>query len=48
MRAVGQLSLALLGTGVACVAILHLTRPRVSPIERQLSEYALGPDCCIL
>jgi hypothetical protein len=44
MRPVGHLSLALLGTGVACVVALHLIRRRVSPIERQLSEYALGPD----
>jgi 4-amino-4-deoxy-L-arabinose transferase-like glycosyltransferase len=44
MRPVGHLSLALLGTGVACVVALHVIRPRVSPIERQLSEYALGPD----
>jgi hypothetical protein len=43
MRPVGHLSLALLGTGVACVVALHLIRRRVSPIERQLSEYALGP-----
>ena len=44
MRPVGHLSLALLGTGVACVVALHLIRRRVSPIERPLSEYALGPN----
>ncbi len=44
MRPVGHLSLALLGTGVTCVVALHVIRPQVSPIERQLSEYALGPD----
>jgi hypothetical protein len=44
MRPVGHLSLALLGTGVACVVALHVIRPRVSPIDRPLSEYALGPD----
>jgi Protein of unknown function (DUF998) len=44
MRPLGHLSLALLGTGVACVVALHVLRPRVSPIERRLSEYALGPD----
>ena len=43
MRAVGRLSLALLGTAVACVVALHVIRPRVSPVERRLSEYALGP-----
>ena len=43
MRAVGHLSLALLGIAVACVVALHVIRPRVSPIERRLSEYALGP-----
>jgi Protein of unknown function (DUF998) len=43
MRPVGHLSLALLGTAVACVVALHVIRPRVSPIERRLSEYALGP-----
>jgi Protein of unknown function (DUF998) len=43
MRPVGNLSLALLGTAVACVVALHVIRPRVSPIERRLSEYALGP-----
>jgi Protein of unknown function (DUF998) len=44
MRLVGHLSLALLGTSVACVVALHAIRPRVSPIDRPLSEYALGPD----
>jgi hypothetical protein len=44
MRPFGQLSLVLLGTAVACVIALHVLQPRVSPIERQLSEYALGPD----
>jgi len=44
MRPLGHLSLALLGTGVACVVALHTIHPRVSPIERRLSEYALGPD----
>ena len=43
MRPVGHLSLALLGTAVACVVALHMVRPQVSPIERRLSEYALGP-----
>jgi hypothetical membrane protein len=43
MRAVGHLSLALLGIAVACVVALHVIRPRVSPIERRLSDYALGP-----
>jgi len=43
MRPVGHLSLALLGTAVACVVALHVVRPKVSPIERRLSEYALGP-----
>ena len=43
MRPVGHLSVALLGTAVACVVALHLIRPRVSPIERRLSEYAVGP-----
>jgi hypothetical protein len=43
MRSVGHLSLALLGAAVACVVALHMIRPRVSPIERRLSEYALGP-----
>jgi hypothetical protein len=43
MRAVGHLTLALLGTAVACVIALHITRPRISPIERRLSEYAVGP-----
>ena len=28
---------------MACVVALHVIRPRVSPIERRLSEYALGP-----
>jgi hypothetical protein len=42
MRPVGHLSLALLGTAVACVVALHIIRPGVSPIERRLSEYALG------
>ena len=44
MRPIGHLSLALLGTGVACVVALHVIRPRVSPIDRPLSEYALGRD----
>ena len=44
MRPVGYLSLALLGTAVVCVVALHVVRPRVSPIERSLSEYALGGD----
>jgi hypothetical protein len=44
MRRVGYLSLALLGTGVGCVIALHVTRRRISPIERPLSTYALGPD----
>jgi hypothetical protein len=43
MRLLGHLSLALLGSAVACVLALHVIRPRVSPIERRLSEYALGP-----
>ena len=43
MRPVGHLSLALLGIAVACVVALHVVRPRVSPIERRLSEYAPGP-----
>jgi hypothetical membrane protein len=43
MRLVGHLGLALLGTAVACVVALHVVRPKVSPIERRLSEYALGP-----
>jgi Protein of unknown function (DUF998) len=43
MRPVGHVSLALLGTAVACVVALHMLRPRVSPIERRLSEYTLGP-----
>jgi Protein of unknown function (DUF998) len=43
MRPVGHVSLALLGTAVACVVALHMVRPRISPIERRLSEYALGP-----
>jgi Protein of unknown function (DUF998) len=43
MRPVGHLSLALLGTAVACVVALHIICPWVSPIERRLSEYALGP-----
>lgn len=43
MRRVGHLSLALLGTAVACVVALHLIRYRVSPIERRMSEYVLGP-----
>ena len=43
MRAVGHVSLALLGTAVGCVVALHIIRPRVSPVERRLSEYALGP-----
>ena len=43
MRLLGPLSLALLGSAVACLLALHLIRPRVSPIERRLSEYALGP-----
>ena len=42
MRPVGHLSLALLGTAVVCVVALHVVRPRVSPIERSLCEYALG------
>jgi hypothetical protein len=29
---------------VVCVVALHVVRPRVSPIERSLSEYALGGD----
>jgi len=43
MRPVGHLSLALLGTAVVCVFALHIIRPGVSPIERRVSEYALGP-----
>jgi Protein of unknown function (DUF998) len=43
VRPLGHLSLALLGAAVACVVALHIIRPRVSPIERRLSEYALGP-----
>jgi Protein of unknown function (DUF998) len=43
MRPAGHLSLALLGTAVACVVALHIIRPRISPIERRLSDYALGP-----
>jgi hypothetical protein len=44
MRPVGHLSLALLATAVACVLALHAVRPRVSPIERSMSEYALGGE----
>lgn len=43
MRRVGHVGLALLATAVACVVVLHILRPRVSPIERRLSEYAVGP-----
>lgn len=43
MRTVGHLSLALLGVALACVVALHVIRSRISPIERRLSEYALGP-----
>jgi len=48
MQPLGHLSLALLGTGVACVVALHAIRPRVSPIERRLSEYALGPNSWLM
>ena len=43
MRPLGHLSLALLATAVACVVALHAVRPQVSPVERRLSQYALGP-----
>ena len=43
MRPVGRSSLALLGIAVACLVVLHVIRPGVSPIERRMSEYALGP-----
>jgi hypothetical protein len=38
-------TVAILGTAyfVAAIAVLHLLRPDINPVERPTSEYAVGP-----